>query len=167
MKRAALTTLLFTLTLAVRSYCSTRVKLDSVPAEYRPNTGAEQVGPVSMQDFYFEVNKETARARVVVEYTYPGEVGYSSDGDPGPPPSITQLSGLIYEPFTRAVVYSENGQRIVCAIVKEKRGVLRGSGLSTRKTGSCVVTAAVEEHTRDDGWSLHHFRALDTYLEVH
>ena len=102
--------LFFTLALAAPAPASTKTKIDTVPAEYRPNTGAELIEPVSMEDFYFEVNKETAR--VVVEYTYPNAVDYRSDGDPGPQPSLARLSGLTYDPSAHAVVYGgdEKGQ---------------------------------------------------------
>lgn len=154
-----------TCTLAAAAPTSTRIKIDTVAAEYRPSTGAERVEPVSMENFYFEVNKETARVRVAVEYKYPDEVGYQSDGDPGPRPTFAQLQGLTYDPAAHSVVYSRDGKRTVCAVVQEKRGVF-GAHLSVRSTGSCMVTTAVADHAKDDGWSIHRFRAVDIYFEV-
>src|SRR5262245_3919694 len=88
---------------------STRMKIDTVPPEYTPTAGAELPEPVSMETFYFEVNKEMSRARVVVEYTYPDEPVYGLDGGLGPRPTFAQLPGLTYDPSAHAVVYDEGG----------------------------------------------------------
>src|SRR5712692_153886 len=151
MKCAILLPFVVTLALAAPAPASTKIKIDTVPAEYRPNTGAELMEPVSMEDFYFEVNKETARARVVVEYTYPNAVDYRSDGDLGPQPTLAQLPGLTFDPSVHAVVYEGDGKRTVCAVVQERRGLF-GTHLSMRNTGSCVVIATVADHAQDDGW---------------
>ena len=45
---------------------STRLKIASVPPEYTPTAGPGLPKPVCMQSFYFEVEKETGRARVLV-----------------------------------------------------------------------------------------------------
>jgi len=158
--------LFLTLARAAPAPASTKIKIDTVPAEYRPNTGAELIEPVSMEDFYFEVNKETTRARVVIEYTYPDAADYRSDGDPGPQPTLAQLPGLTYDPSAHAVVYDGDGRKTVCAIVQERKG-LWGRHFSIRNTGSCVVTATVAVDAQDDGWSVHRFRAIDAYFEVH
>lgn len=165
MIRLALLPFVLATGLAATPPADTRIKIDTVPAEYRPTAGTERSAPLSMEDFYFEVNKETGRARIVVEYTYPDAIGDQADGDSGPQPTLAQLPGLNYDPSARAVVYEAGGKRTVCAVVREKKG-LRGAHLSTTKTGSCVVTATVDNHVQDDGWALHRFRALDTYFEV-
>lgn len=165
MKVVVLLAFVLTLTGATPAPASTKIKIDTIPAEYRPHTGAERILPVSMQDFYFEINKETGRARVVVEYTIPHQVDYQSQGDLGVPPTSAQLPGLTYDPGAHAVVYSGDGKRTVCALVpktKDRRATLRA-----KRTGSCVVTTSVGEHTQDDGFSLHRSRALDVYFEVH
>jgi hypothetical protein len=166
MKRVLLPPFLLMVALASPALAGTKIKLDTVPAEYRPDVGAERIMPVSMENFYFEVNRETSRARVVVEYTFPHQVGYLSDGDPGPRPTLAQLPGLTYGPSAHAVVYDGDGKRTVCAVVEERKG-LRGTHLNIKNTGACVVTATFTEHSRDDGWSVHRFRAIDTYFEVH
>lgn len=55
----------------------TRIKIDTVPNEYAP-VNATVREPVSTRDFHFEVNEETVRARVVVDYTYPDELVYET-----------------------------------------------------------------------------------------
>lgn len=165
MIRLALLPFVLATGLAATPPADTRIKIDTVPAEYRPNTGSEPLRPVSMAGFHFEVNKETGRARVVVEYTYPHEVGYQASGDRGPQPTVAELPGLIYDRSAHAVVYNGGEKRTVCATVQEKKG-FRGAHFNIRNTGSCVVTATVADHAQDDGWSLRRSRAIDTYFEV-
>jgi len=162
-KPAILLPFVLTMAIAAPVPVDARIKIATVPAEYRPHTGAERILPVSMGDFYFEVNKETGRARVVVEYTIPHQVDYRSQGDLGIPPTLAQLPGLTYDPAASSVVYDEGGKRTVCALVQKTKG---RQTLRAKSTGSCVVTASVGEHTQDDGFSLHHSRALDVYFEV-
>jgi len=150
------------LALAAQSPAATKIKIDSVPTEYQPTCGAETPEPVSMAGFHFEVNRETNRARVVVDYTYPDAVYCGDGGGLGPQPSQVQLPGLTYNKEEHEVVYSGEGKSTVCAVVQ--RG--RFFGASMRNTGSCVVEAKVTEHAEDDGWGIHHFRAIDTYFEV-
>jgi len=164
-KLAILLPFVLTMAVAAPAPAGTRIKIDTVPAEYRPHTGAERILPVSMQDFYFEVNRETGRARVVVEYTIPHQVDYQSQGDLGIPPTLAQFPGLTYDPVAHVVVYDGGGKRTVCAVVPKAKG-LRAT-LRGKATGSCTVTASVSEHTQDDGFSLHRSRALDVYFEVH
>ena len=92
-----------------------------------------------MKTFYFEVNKEMSRARVVLEYTYPDEPVYGLDGGVGPRPTFAQLPGLSYDPSAHAVVYDGAGKRTICATVQERKSHF-GSHLRIRNTGSCVVT---------------------------
>ncbi len=144
----------------------TRIRIDKVPNEYWPvNVTIRE--PVSMRDFYFEINEETVRARVVVEYTYPDELVYGPDDDGrGPRPTVTQIPGLNYDPLAHTVVYEGEGRRTVCANVVEHKGIF-GRRLSIRNTGSCVVITEDVEHREDDGWSIRRYRAIDAYFEVH
>jgi hypothetical protein len=164
MKLAVLLPFVLTMAVAAPAPDDARIKIATVPAEYRPHTGAERILPVSMREFYFEVNKETGRARVVVEYAIPHQVDYQSQGDLGVPSTFAQLPGLTYDPAAHAVVYDGGGKRTVCAVVQKTKG---RQTLRAKSTGSCVVTASVGEHTQDDGFSLHRSRALDVYFEVH
>jgi len=144
----------------------TRIKIATVPDEYTP-TDTSMTEPVSMQDFRFEVNPETARARVVVEYTYPDQMVYSRNDDGGgPQPSKVQIPGLKYIPQDHAVVYEADGKETICARVEEHKG-LRGHGLHIKNTGNCKVTAERAKHLADDGWEIQRFTAIDAYFEVH
>jgi hypothetical protein len=144
----------------------TKIKIDKVPNDYAPvNVTVHE--PVSMRDFHFEVDEETARARVVVEYTYPDELVYGpDDAGRGPRPTVVQITGLHYPPLTGTVMYEGDGKRTVCASVVERKGIF-GRRFSTRNTGSCIVTSEDAEHREDDGWSIRQYRAIDTYFEVH
>jgi hypothetical protein len=166
-KGAACLTALAALALAVPVFASSRIKIDTVPSDYTPVNSPTNREPVSMSSYHFEVNEETGRARLVVEYTYPDQLIYGRNDDAlGPPSSIAQLPGLTYDAAAHAVVYESNGARDVCATVEVRRGLF-GRHLKIRNTGACTVSAVVANHSEDDGWSIHHFRALDTYLEVH
>ena len=143
----------------------TKVKLDSIPPEYRPTAGSEMPEAVSMQDFYFEVNKETRRARVVVEYTYPDQAAFGADGGLGPQSTVKQLPGLKYDDESKSVIYDADGKRTVCATVNERK-VLFWRTSEVKPTGSCTVTSGVAEHAEDNGWSIDHNSTVDTYLEV-
>src|SRR5262249_10310328 len=83
----------------------TKVKLDSVAPNYLPTAGAEISEPVAVKGFAFEVNKETQRARVVVDYTYPDQVAFGHEGGSGPERSMVRLPGLNYDAKSHAVVY--------------------------------------------------------------
>ena len=115
--------------------------------------------PLSIAGYHFEANPETGRARVVVDYSYrivnPGEY------DPGPEPTVAQIPGLTWNPATHTVVYEANGHETVCAVAES------GTHLKLKNTGGCTVTATTGERTTDDGWNLHHFKVIDTWLEVH
>jgi len=56
------------LALAIPSLARSRIKLASVPSEYTPTAGNGVSEPVLMANFSFEVNQETSRARIVVDY---------------------------------------------------------------------------------------------------
>ena len=142
-----------------------RIKIDTVPDLYRP-TNAPLIEPVSMQEFHFEVNEKTSRARIVVEYTYPDEIIYQTDDDQGGPrPAAALIPGLRYDPASHTVVYEDSGKRTVCAYVKERSGILRNHP-RVQNTGSCFVSAEVAKHAEDDGWEVRRFTAIDTYFEV-
>jgi len=146
---------------------NSRVKIDTVPAEYTPINSPTNREPVSLSSFHFEVNPETGRARVVADYTYPDELIYGPNDDVrGPRSTVAQIPGLAYDAAAHEVVYDSNGTRTVCATVSQKGGLF-GHHLKIRNTGACTVTASVTDHSEDDGWSIHRFRAIDTYFEVH
>ena len=156
--------LLFATALPV--FASTRIKLDTVPYEYTPENSPTNIEPVSMSSYHFEVNEETNRARIVVDYTYPDQLIYGPDDDTrGPYPTIVQIPGLTYDSTAHAVIYELNGTRDVCATVKVHDGLF-GRHTNVKNTGACTVSAVVADHVVDDGWRLHHIRAIDTYLEV-
>jgi hypothetical protein len=142
-----------------------RIKLATVPDRYTP-TNASVSEPVSVQGFHFEVNPETVRARLVVEYTYPDEIVYEKNDDRGgPQPTIVQLPGLKYLPGKHAIVYEKNGKQAVCAHVHQRAGLLH-HGLHIQNTGACSVTSEDAKHAEDDGWQIRRFKGIDTYFEV-
>lgn len=151
---------------AATASANTAVRIDSVPYEYAPLNSVTNREPVSISSFHFEVEPETGRARVVVDYTYPDQLTYGAD-DPsnGPPSSLAQLPNLTYDPAARAVIYESNGTRTVCASVTDRHGLL-GHNPKIHNTGGCTVKAVPSVHTVDTGWNLRHVRALDIYLEV-
>ena len=143
----------------------TRIRLATVPDRYTP-TNASVDEPVSMQGFHFEVNPETARARLVVEYTYPDQIVYQKGDDKrGPQPTIVQLPELKYVPGKHAVVYEGAKHQTVCAQVRKGKGLLH-HGLQIQNTGACTVTSEDVKHAEDDGWQIRRFTAIDTYFEV-
>ena len=75
-----------------------------MPAEYVPNSSTGLPEPVSLSSFSFEVNKETHRARVVIDYSYRGQQEIESNDRHGPDPSYAQLPPLTYDPAAHAVV---------------------------------------------------------------
>jgi len=166
MKRSFSLTALIALAVGVPLYANTRIKIDTVPSEYAPINSPTNREPVSLSSYRFEVNEQTGRARVVVEYAYPDELTYGPD-DParGPRSTIVQLPELTYDPGAHAVAYDSNGKKVVCATVSEKSGLL-GRHLEVKSTGACTISTEFTEHSEDDGWSIHRFPALDTYLNV-
>lgn len=166
--RHLLMTAVFAATLsAVPVYANSRIKIDTVPSEYAPINSPTNRGPVSLSSYHFEVEPQTGRARVVVEYTYPDQMTYGPDDDArGPASTIVQLPGLRYEAGAQAVIYDANGTKSVCANVEDRSGLF-GHRLKVKNTGACTVSVVAVEHTEDTGWNLRRFRALDTYLEIH
>jgi len=166
MKHAFCLAALAALTVAIRASANTRVKIDTVPAEYAPISSPTNRETVSFSSFHFEVNRETGRARVVAFYTYPDQMTYGQDDAAGgPSPTVAQIPGLAYDATSHTVVYDSNGTRIVCATVDEHAGLF-GHHLRVKNTGACTVSAVVADQAEDDGWEIHRFRALDTYFEV-
>jgi hypothetical protein len=142
-----------------------RIKIATVPDEYTP-TNASVKEPVSMQDFRFDVNKETGRARIVVNYIYDDYWTYEKDDDNGGPrPTIVQIPGLKYLPQAHMVVYDADGKRTVCADVQERKGRL-GARIHIKNTGLCTVTAERTKHAEDDGWKIRRSSAIDTFLVI-
>src|SRR5262249_51783341 len=133
--------------------------------EYRPTAGAAMPEQVSVQGYRFEVEKETQRARVVVDYTYPDQAAFGLEGGSGPEPSEVQLPGLKYDEGSRAVVLDDGGKKTVCAKV-ESRNFLFWKGSAVTPTGACVVTSSVSEHKDDTGWNISRKPTVDTYLEI-
>ncbi len=153
-------------TMAASATRPVRIKLDTVPDEYTP-TNAVVAEKVSMESFHFEVNPETARARIVVRYVYPDELIYQVDDDKGGPQStFAQVPGLRYDPKAHTVVYEADGIQTVCAQVQERKGAF-GTRLRIENTGHCLVTAEHTRYAEDDGWEIRRFSAIDTYFETH
>jgi hypothetical protein len=159
---AALVALAFAIPVSANS----KIQIDTVPSEYIPINSPTNRETVSLSSFHFEVNQETGRARVVVEYTYPDQMTYGpADDAGGPRPTIAQLPGLTYDAAAHAVVYDSSGTKTVCATVSEQSGLF-GHHLRVRSTGACTVTTNVANHAVDTGWDIRRFRAVDTYFEV-
>ena len=171
MKRFLFISAIAAIALAVPVFGNSRIKIDTVPSEYAPPNSPTNREPVSMSSYYFEVNDETGRARLVVEYTYPDQMTYGPDDDSGGPrPTVVQLPGLAYDKAARSVVYDSNGTKAVCATVNGTENIF-GHRLKVKNTGACTVTVTVTtlvaNRSEDSGWDIHRFRALDTYFEVH
>ena len=156
---------LLTLHLVTPVSASTKVKIATVPNEFTPYAGPGLPEPVFMSGYYFEVNEQNNRARVVVDYSYRNQVVFAGDDAHGPEPTYAQIPGLIYDPSAHAVVYERNGQKTVCAIAQESRGRF-GRRLKLKATGKCTITAIETEHSEDDGWKIRRFRAIDVYFEA-
>jgi hypothetical protein len=166
MKHLFLITAFVAMSSAVPVSANSSIKIDTVPSEYAPINNPTNREPVSLSSYHFEIEPETGRARVVVEYTYPDQMTFASDDDSGGPAStIVQLPGLRYDAGAHAVVYDSNGTKSVCATVDDRSGLL-GHHLKVKNTGSCTVSVVAASHTEDTGWNLRRFHALDTYLEI-
>jgi len=152
---------------AANALSDIKVQIDTVPARYSSPIQQTAVSePVSVEDFRFEINRETLRTRIVVDYQYVGEVYFGADdGWINPRPTKVQLPGLRYDPQAHQIVYEKDGERTVCALVQDREGIF-GQHYRVRNTGSCGVISQDTRHTDDDGWALHHYMALDVYFEV-
>lgn len=143
----------------------TEIKLASVPPEYTPTAGSGFPEPIFVDRFSFEVAKETGRARIIVEYTYPDEPIFSGDGGTGPEPTIVQVPGLTYNATEATIVYDNGSHQTVCARIQEHRSLFWHRS-RVMPTGACVVTSRVVNHAVDDGWKVRRFRTIDTFFEV-
>jgi hypothetical protein len=154
------------LAVATQAFANIAAEIDSIPYEYTLVNSITNREPVSVSSYHFEVEPETGRARMVVEYTYPDQMIYGGD-DPlrGPQPSFAQIPGLKFDPAAHAVVFDGDGRKVVCAKVTDHRGLF-GQHRKVSNTGACSVTAVPSIHTVDTGWNLIRVRALDTFLEV-
>lgn len=159
------TTLTVLIAFAIPCFAGSQIKLASVSSEYIPTAGSELPEPVSMASFSFEVNKETGRARIVVDYTYPDEPVLGTDGGPGPKPTYIQLPGLTYDQHAQTVVYEAKGARTVCAEIRKAR-FLFWQRTVIEPTGACVVSARLVDHADDDGWNIRTMRAIDIFFNV-
>ena len=151
--------------MASPSWAESQVKIASVAPEYRPTTGPEMPERVSMQSYSFEVEQQTGRARVVVDYTYPDQAAFGMDGGAGPELTMAQLPGLKYDAAARAVVYETAGKRTVCATVLDQKSFFR-KRLAVTPTGACAITSRLVEHMADNGWNISQFPTVDTFFEV-
>jgi hypothetical protein len=161
--RFALTTLL--LVASFGAFAADKVKISTVPHEFTPYSGSGSSEPVSLSEFYFEVNAETRRARVVVNYGFRGQAAVESEDRHAPVPTYAQLPELIYDTAAQAVVYESRNLRTICATVTTGRGVF-GSRTKVKSTGNCFVTTQSAERTEDDGWGIRRYPVLDVYLET-
>jgi len=161
---AAIALLAFALPISASANSS--IPIDRVSPEYTPINGPQVAEPVSVASFRFEVNPETRRARLVVEYTYPEAMIYlRNDPSRGPQSSVVQAPGLSDDAGHHEIVFEFNGARTVCATVADQAGPF-GRREKINNTGACSAAARVENQTEDDGWSRRRFRALDTYFNV-
>src|ERR1700728_98618 len=154
------------LAVATQASANTAAKIDAISYEYTLVNSITNREPVSVSSYHFEVEPETGRARVVVEYTYPDQMIYGGD-DPlrGPQSSFSQIPGLKYDAAAHAVIFKGDGTKAVCANVTEHQSLF-GQHLKVTNTGECSVTAVPNIHTVDTGWNLIRVRSLDTFLEV-
>lgn len=143
-----------------------RIKIGEVSNQYMPSN-MSMYQPVSMKDFYFDIQPQTLQVRVVVDYTYPDEnmLG-QNDSQGGPQPIVAQVPGLKYDAAEHAVVYEANRDPIVCAQTEERRNVF-GKHLTVKNTGACDVTTEDAVHPANDGWRIHRGQTLNAYFEVH
>ena len=151
--------------LALPAQADTRTKITTVSAEYTPLKSSFSE-PVSVAGYHFEVNADASRARVVVDYEYRDQWAHMQDnesaGDPGLEPGLVQLPGLTWDPTARAVVYEAQGKRTLCAVQGKP-----GKEHELKNTGACTVTATASIVDLDDGWEVHHAKALDIWLNAH
>src|SRR5262245_57908217 len=103
---------------AMPLHAEAKVKIATVPSMFTPYAGSGEPERVSMSGFYFEVNQETKRARVVVDYTYPDDVMDSGYDGHRPSPTYARVRGLRYDPAAHSIVYNDGREKPgVCAVV--------------------------------------------------
>jgi hypothetical protein len=132
---------------------ATAIKIDTVADKY------------AVLDFSFEVDRQTGRAGIRIEYTYPPARLGGDDSDRGPAPKIATLPGLTYDATARSVMYNDGAKMITCATAADHR-TLFGKSTSMKPTGACTVSSRLTDQKRDDGWSLHRLSRLDVFFEA-
>ena len=157
--------LFLTTALAGPLLADTKVRIASAAPELLATGGPQRSEPSNMHTFTFEIDQETGRARLVVDYVYPGAPLFGSDEAAGPAPILAQIPGLRYDASSRSVVYEVSGKRTVCAKVEDRR-FLFWKTESIVPTGSCTVSAQFVSSVEDTGWKLRKVRTMDTYFEV-
>jgi hypothetical protein len=143
-----------------------KLKIGSIPLDFAPWNGSLLTEPLSVQSFRFEVNNQSRRARVVVEYAYDRQQTYVDQEGRYPDPSAILIPGLIFDPLNNAVVYNAGNRRITCGIFRTRKGIF-GARSHVESTGACEITSAAVNRTWDDGWTIHRMRDLDLFLEIH
>jgi hypothetical protein len=132
---------------------SAAIRIDSVADKY------------TVQNVSFEVNTETKRAGIRLEYVYPPELVGEVDGYWVPLPKTVVVPNLTYDAASRAVIYNDGVKTTTCAVAAGQRVLLWKIAIM-KPTGDCVVSSRLTIHERDNGWSIDHPRTMDTYLEV-
>src|SRR5579863_9193355 len=108
-------------TLAGPAVAATKLKIDSVPSQFL------------MRSFYFEINIDNGRTRVVIQYINPVAEVWGSDGNTVPQIARIRIAGLKYDSGAGAVVYDDGSKRTVCATVRERK-ILWWKSLSLKPT---------------------------------
>jgi len=155
----------FLVSMSVHASDVVKIKIGSVPLDFAPWSGSLLTEPLSVQSFRFEVNSQTERARVVVEYAYDRQQTYVDQDGLYPAPSAILIPGLLYDSASKAVVYNAGNQRITCGIFQMRKGMFGARG-HVESTGTCEITSAAVNRTWDDGWTIHQIRSLDLFLEI-
>ena len=152
--------------LVMPSRAETEITIASVAPQYTPIAGSEMPEPVSMQRYAFQVERQTGRASVLVDYTYPNQPNFGLEGGPGPQPTRAQLPGLKYLADSNTVVYDAGGKKTVCATVRDRKRLFRNS-LTVTPTGACTVTSRLDNRLVNNGWGIQRVSQLDTIFKVH
>jgi hypothetical protein len=129
------------------------IRIDSVADKYK------------VQSTSFEVNAETKRAGIRLEYVYPPELVGQVDSYWVPPPRTVVVPNLTYDAASRAVIYNDGVKTTTCAVAAGQR-VLLWKVAIMKPTGDCIVSSRLTTHERDNGWSIEPLRTMDTYLRV-
>jgi hypothetical protein len=139
--------------IAIAAASNASIRIDSVADKY------------AVQNVSFEVNPETKRAGIRLEYVYPPELVGDVDGYWVPAPKIVVVPNLTYDVAAGAVVYNDGVKTTTCAVAAGQR-VLLWKVAIMKPTGACMVSSRLTTHERDNGWSIAHLRTMDTYFEV-
>ena len=164
--KPAITGVLFsTLAFIGLAFAADRIQIGTAAGEETPHGGSGIAEPLAVSGFYFEVNAETSRARIVVDYSWKNPAIVAGYDFNGPKPTYLQLAGLTFNPKSGEVIFARAGQSTVCGRVRKDHNIF-GARLTVVNTGSCRVTGQEVFHSEDDGWSIHKIRAIDLFLEV-